>query len=147
MKRAGYIITLMIAFWMVAGGLFFAQSVQAKVVSGSCGGETKYRYDSKSKKLELYGRGVVSQTIRVDKQLSRKNRYFQVKKLVIRQGITAIKDSSVLQYASEEEYRMIMSPAGGLRCGEVWVMQLKNYMWNYRKDSPRLQPTCLVIYR
>ena len=44
MKRAGYIITLMIAFWMVAGGLFFAQSVQAKVVSGSCGGETKYRY-------------------------------------------------------------------------------------------------------
>lgn len=56
MKRAGYIITLMIAFWMVAGGLFFAQSVQAKVVSGSCGGETKYRYDSKSKKLELYGR-------------------------------------------------------------------------------------------
>ena len=26
MKRAGYIITLMIAFWMVAGGLFFAQS-------------------------------------------------------------------------------------------------------------------------
>ena len=46
MKRAGYIITLMIAFWMVAGGLFFAQSVQAKVVSGSCGGETKYRYDS-----------------------------------------------------------------------------------------------------
>ena len=32
MKRAGYIITLMIAFWMVAGGLFFAQSVQAKVV-------------------------------------------------------------------------------------------------------------------
>lgn len=53
MKRAGYIITLMIAFWMVAGGLFFAQSVQAKVVSGSCGGETKYRYDSKSKKLEL----------------------------------------------------------------------------------------------
>lgn len=51
MKRAGYIITLMIAFWMVAGGLFFAQSVQAKVVSGSCGGETKYRYDSKSKKL------------------------------------------------------------------------------------------------
>lgn len=103
MKRAGYIITLMIAFWMVAGGLFFAQSVQAKVVSGSCGGETKYRYDSKSKKLELYGRGVVSQTIRVDEQLSRKNRYFQVKKLVIRQGITAIKDSSVLQYASEEE--------------------------------------------
>ena len=94
MKRAGYIITLMIAFWMVAGGLFFAQSVQAKVVSGSCGGETKYRYDSKSKKLELYGRGVVSQTIRVDEQLSRKNRYFQVKKLVIRQGITAIKDSS-----------------------------------------------------
>ena len=84
-------------------GLFFAQSVQAKVVSGSCGGETKYRYDSKSKKLELYGRGVVSQTIRVDEQLSRKNRYFQVKKLVIRQGITAIKDSSVLQYASEEE--------------------------------------------
>ena len=40
MKRAGYIITLMIAFWMVAGGLFFAQSVQAKVVSGSCGGVT-----------------------------------------------------------------------------------------------------------
>ena len=35
MKRAGYIITLMIAFWMVAGGLFFAQSVQAKVVSAS----------------------------------------------------------------------------------------------------------------
>lgn len=103
MKRAGYIITLMIAFWMVAGGLFFAQNAQAKVVSGSCGGETKYRYDSKSKKLELYGRGVVSQTIRVDEQLSRKNRYFQVKKLVIRQGITAIKDSSVLQYASEEE--------------------------------------------
>ena len=98
MKRAGYIITLMIAFWMVAGGLFFAQSVQAKVVSGSCGGETKYRYDSKSKKLELYGRGVVSQTIRVDEQLSRKNRYFQVKKLVIRQGITAIKDSSVLRH-------------------------------------------------
>lgn len=86
MKRAGYIITLMIAFWMVAGGLFFAQSVQAKVVSGSCGGETKYHYDSKSKKLELYGRGVVSQTIRVDEQLSCKNRYFQVKKLVIRQG-------------------------------------------------------------
>ena len=53
MKRAGYIITLMIAFWMVAGGLFFAQSVQAKVVSGSCGGETKYRYDSKSKKLNF----------------------------------------------------------------------------------------------
>ena len=66
--------------------------------------ETKHRYDSKSKKLELYGRGVVNaQTIRVDEQLSRKNRYFQVKKLVIRQGITAIKDSSVLQYASEEE--------------------------------------------
>ena len=121
MKRAGYIITLMIAFWMVAGGLFFAQSVQAKVVSGSCGGETKYRYDSKSKKLELYGRGVVSQTIRVDEQLSRPKK--------------------------KEEYRMIMSPAGVLMCGEVWVMQLKNYMWNYRKDSPRLQPTCLVIYR
>ena len=126
MKRAGYIITLMIAFWMVAGGLFFAQSVQAKVVSGSCGGETKYRYDSKSKKLELYGRGVVSQTIRVDEQLSRKNRYFQVKKLVIRQGITAIKDS--MRPKKKEEYRMIMSPAGVLMCGEVWVMQLKNYM-------------------
>ena len=145
MKRAGYIITLMIAFWMVAGGLFFAQSVQAKVVSGSCGGETKYRYDSKSKKLELYGRGVVSQTIRVDEQLSRKNRYFQVKKLVIRQGITAIKDSSVLQYASEEERGISddYEPGWGF---DVW-RGLKNYMWNYRKDSPRLQPTCLVIYR
>lgn len=103
MKKAGYIVTLMISFWMIAGGLFFAQNAQAKVVSGSCGGETKYRYDSKAKKLELYGTGVVSQTIRVDEQLGRKNRYFQVKKLVIRQGITAIKDSSVLRYASEEE--------------------------------------------
>ena len=69
-------------------------------------------------------------TIRVDEQLSRKNRYFQVKKLVIRQGITAIKDSSVLQYASEEERGISddYEPGWGLMCGEVWVMQLKNYM-------------------
>lgn len=103
MKRVDYIAIMMLAFWMIAGALFITQSAQAKVVSGSCGGETKYRYDSKSKQLELYGKGVVSQTICADKQLGHKNRGFQVKKLVIRKGITAIQDSSAFQYASNRE--------------------------------------------
>ena len=30
MKRAGYIITLMIAFWMVAGGLFLHKVYRQK---------------------------------------------------------------------------------------------------------------------
>ena len=76
------------------------ENSSAKTVSGSCGKKACWSYNTKSKKLEISGKGRVSEIISVKKALHKKRNTFFVKSIIIKEGITAIKDASVLKYAN-----------------------------------------------
>lgn len=98
--------------------LFPASRCSAKVYQENCGENATWTYNTKTKVLKISGKGAVTETISAGKQRIIKQKgkapkalkSFQVKKIIVSEGITALDCANVFGGVS----RMGYDPYGGL---------------------------------
>lgn len=68
------------------------KEASAKTGSGPCGSNASWKYDTKTKQLDLFGHGVVKKAVHIKKRMNLKRKDFYVEKLVIHEGITSVEN-------------------------------------------------------
>lgn len=97
MKKFMWYIFFLFAICLSGASLLNSKKAQAKTGSGSCGKNAYWTYDTKSKQLDIFGKGKVTGEINIKKEMHRKRKYFEVKKLLIHEGITELEGEIVLK--------------------------------------------------
>lgn len=69
-----------------------SKEASAKTRSGPCGSNASWKYNTKTKQLDLFGHGVVKKAVHIKKRMNLKRKGFCVKKLVIHEGITSVEN-------------------------------------------------------
>ena len=102
-KRKIYWVFLL--FICLASVWFAApKEASAKTGRGPCGSNASWKYDTKTKQLDLFGHGVVKKAVHIKKRMNLKRKGFDVKKLVIHEGITSVENhifKNVLLFSGE----------------------------------------------
>lgn len=90
-KRKIYWVFLL--FICLASVWFAApKEASAKTGRGPCGSNASWKYDTKTKQLDLFGHGVVKKAVHIKKRMNLKRKDFYVEKLVIHEGITSVEN-------------------------------------------------------
>lgn len=100
MKNSKLCIILFLLLCVIGAGGICSQKASAKTATGSCGKNAYWTYDTKTKTLEISGKGSVTEVISIKKALNRKATWFYVKTLIIHEGITTLKDCSILKHGN-----------------------------------------------
>lgn len=92
MKNRKFYFAVLFFLCLAAIGLTDSKNVSAKTGSGPCGDNASWKYDTETEKLELFGTGVVKEVVHVKKKMHLKRKGFNVRQLVIHEGITSVKN-------------------------------------------------------
>lgn len=100
MKR-NYLFLHFAACFLFMGLIFGSRSVSAKKVTGECGAKAKYSYDSQTQTLVISGKGAITDRIYLSaprkenpdniSEYEKNRERYTLKKIIIKEGITAIK--------------------------------------------------------